>query len=76
MRENNDICSVSLRDLRRFNLLFDFFMKYLAQNKEKNNNYYYNNNNDITLVLINSMCLSLYFCYYIRLSNNKLRKNL
>ena len=70
VRENNDICSVSLRDLRRFNLLFDFFMKYLAQNKEKNNE------NDINKILINSMCLSLYFCYYIRLSNNKLRKEL
>ena len=57
MREHNDISSVSLRDLRRFNLLFEFFMKYLEERKE---------NNEENKILINSMCLSLYFCYYIR----------
>ena len=68
VREHNDISSVSLRDLRRFNLLFDFFMNYLKQNKEN-----YDENNQL---VIHSMCLSLYFCYYIRLSNNKLRKEI
>ena len=69
VRENNGISSISLRDLRRFNLLFDFFMKYLKQNNDSND---YEENQ----FLINAMCLSLYFCYYIRLSNNKLRKEI
>ena len=35
VRDNNDISSVSLRELRRFNLLFEFFIKYIGQKKEK-----------------------------------------
>ena len=64
IRELNDISSVSLRELRRFNILFDFFIDYFNK-KNKNDNIY-----------INSLSLCLYFCYYIRLSNNELRKEL
>ena len=70
IRDNNDISSVSLRELRRFNILFEFFVKYL-ENKNKNENKI--NNNDI---YISTLCLCLYFCYYIRLSNNKSRYEL
>ena len=69
IRDNNDVSSVSLRELNRFNILFDFFVEYL-NNKINDNN---NKNLDLD-IYINSLCLSLYFCYYIRLSNNKLRK--
>ena len=68
VRNQDDISSVSLRDLRRFNLLFEFFVKYLKQRNEA-----YDEENQI---LIKSMCLSLYFCYFIRLSNNKIRKEI
>ena len=66
IRDHNDVSSVSLRELRRFNILFDFFVDYLNNKKE-------NNNNDI---YIKALCLCLYFCYYIRISNNKLRNKL
>ena len=66
IRDHNDVSSVSLRELRRFNILFQFFTDYL-NNK--------NHNNDDQLY-INSLCLCLYFCYYIRLSNYKLREEL
>ena len=66
IRRYNDVSSVSLRELRRFNILFDFFIDYLKSKKEENTQDIY----------IHSLCLSLYFCYYIRLSNNKLRKEL
>ena len=65
VRDHNDISSVSLRDLRRFSLLFEFFVKYLKQRNEVYD--------EESQILIKSMLLSLYFCFYIRLSNNKLR---
>ena len=68
VRDNNDISSVSLRELRRFNLLFEFFIKYIEQRNEK-----YEEENQLLNICL---CLSLYFCYYIRLSNNKLRNEL
>ena len=75
IRENNDVSSVSLRELRRFNILFEFFFKYLNDKKDDNNN---NNNNKKNNEdkCIDSLYLCLYFCYYIRLSNNNLRKEL
>ena len=66
IRGLNDVSSVSLRELRRFNILFDFFIDYF--NKKKN----IGNKN----IYISSLCLCLYFCYYIRLSNNESRKEL
>ena len=68
IREHNDVSSVSLRELRRFNILFHFFVNYLTSKQE--NNTTINKNNDL---YIETLCLCLYFCYYIRISNNKLR---
>ena len=66
IRAHNDVSSVSLRELRRFNILFAFFVDYLQYRDE-----------DISGdIYIYSLCLCLYFCYFIRLSNNKLRKEL
>ena len=67
IRNHNDVSSVSLRELRRFNILFDFFVNYLTT---KHDNTTINKNNDL---YIDTICLCLYFCYYIRISNNKLR---
>ena len=72
IRDKNDVSSVSLRDLRRFNILFDFFVDYLKK-KNKTNDENEGNNNEI---YIHSLCLCLYFCYIIRLSNKKLRNEL
>ena len=68
MRENNNISTVSLRELRRFNILFEFCVKYLEERKEN-----YENGESL---LKQCLCLSLYFWYHIRLSNNKLREEL
>ena len=74
IRDNYDVSSVSLRELRRFKILFEFFVHYL---RNKNENQNMNNNEKIDNdIYINSLCLCLYFCYYIRLSNNKQRKEL
>ena len=71
IREHNDVSSVSLRELRRFNILFHFFVNYLTNKQE--NNTTINKNNDLYDLYIEAICLCLYFCYYIRISNNKLR---
>ena len=33
IRENNDVSSVSLREIRRFNIFFEFFYDYLRKKK-------------------------------------------
>ena len=62
-----DISSVSLREINRFGKLFSFFneeylKKYRKSNSEKNE------------LEIQSIALSLYFCYYLRLPSTELRK--
>ena len=66
IRGINDVSSASLRELRRFNILFDFFVDYFNKKKKIENKNIY----------MSFLCLCLYFCYYIRLSNNELRKEL
>ncbi len=62
IRKDHDESSVSLREVNRFNLLFEFFLKFLENN---------NNNNDKYLGSIN---LSIYLCYYLRIFNKESRK--
>ena len=86
IRDKNDISSVSLRDIKRFCILCDFFVEYYNKNKKlfKNINqeefpdefefrdYYLNlNKNDIYK---NSIKLSLYTCYYLRIRTMELRQ--
>ena len=91
IREFSDISSVSLREIRRFDLLFHWFMEYFNIKKtvfneviEENNKMnmkipeYINifmskNEGDLCIDSIN---LSLYMCYYIRISDKELRKKL
>ena len=62
-----DISSVSLREINRFGKFFSFFneeylKKYRKSNSEKNE------------LEIQSIALSLYFCYYLRLPSTELRQ--
>ena len=65
--KKGDISSVSLREINRFSKLFSFFHEkylkiYRAQNSSKNE------------LEIQSIALSLYFCYYLRLPLAELRQ--
>ena len=79
--------SVSLREVRRFIILYEFFVKYLQKKKDdivkddgakkynKSDSLYYK-----TLtrkdIFINAISLSIYICYYLRINSKKHRKKL
>ena len=79
IREKNGISSVSLREIKRFIIFYEFFLKYLNIRKEiinertitENENekikYYNLTQNEIKLYSIN---LSIYLGYYLRLTEN------
>ena len=83
IREYYDKSSVSLREIRRFNIFFDFFCKYLSLKKnnvntlmenlefEKEYSFYQSLNE--TNIIINAINLSIYICYYLRISNKELK---
>ena len=78
IRDNNGVSSVSLREIRRFIIFYEFFMKYLnirkeliikekIKEKETDIIKYANlTENDIKLYAIN---LSIYLGYYLRLTD-------
>ena len=83
IRENYDKSSVSLREIRRFNIFFDFFCNYLSFKKNNANTLmenldfekeysYYQSLNETNLI-INAVILSIYICYYLRISNKDLK---
>ena len=86
IREYYDKSSVSLREIRRFNIFFDFFCKYLSLKKnnvntlmenlefEKEYSFYQSLNE--TNIIINAINLSIYICYYLRISNKELKNKL
>ena len=64
IKEKSDISSVSLREINRFGKIYNFFYQvYLNRRVE---------NNDIKQR--NSIILSLYFCYYLKIPTTELRK--
>ena len=63
LKEKYDNSSVSLREIRRFGLFLEYFVKYF----EKDNCYEKINN---------SLNMSLYLCYYLRLSEKEYRDEL
>ena len=91
IRQYSDVSSVSLREIRRFDLLYHWFMEYfnikkgvfieIQEEKEKMKmkipQYIekFIKKKEETLC-IDSINLSLYMCYYIRISNKNLRKDL
>jgi len=80
VREYGDVSSVSLREINRFKRCYYFFIKYYEakkcalkeENKEEEINRL--NLNDIIIVKKKSIILSLYTCYYMKISNLELRK--
>jgi len=82
IKDNYDISSVSLRDIKRFNVFYEFFFDYLKDKKGKSNNLGKNDNSfkmkydkltefDLQKYSIN---LAIFICYYIKISNKKLRE--
>ena len=87
IRDNNDVSSVSLREIRRFVIFYEFFFEYLKNKKEKllfliedqmkNNKISFKydklTNFDCQIYAVN---LSIFICYYLRITNKKLREEL
>ena len=86
IRKNNDVSSVSLREIRRFNIFYEFFFNYL--NKKKDIKYdqlenkifegedkFYQKLNDFSLYVY-SVNLSIFVCYYLRLTDINSRNEL
>ena len=85
IREFNDKSSVSLREIRRFNIFYEFFCDYLkrrkeiikqTQNETTSNEakfYIYLDNYNLQVYSIN---LSIFICYYLRIIDKNKRKEL
>ena len=71
IRENYDASSVSLREIRRFNIFFKFFLDYL-KNKSQYKDYYVQTFD----LLLGTLNITLYLCYYLRISDKKIREDL
>ena len=86
IREKNDISAVSLREIRRVNIFYEFFYNYLNSKKD-----YYSKENQIELkeedskfyeslddysMQIYAMNLSIFLCYYLRITNKEQRAEL
>ena len=85
IRKKNGISSVSLREIRRFNIFYEFFYGYLKSKKEIDLNLPENkrmDNSDIEFykklneleLHIYSIILGVFVCYYLRITNMKERK--
>ena len=83
VREKNDVSSVSLREIRRFSIFYNFFVEYLRNKKQlfikmdqENENFeidrFYKNLTDYEIYLF-SINLSVFVCYYLRLTRKDFR---
>ena len=85
MKKNNDISIVSLREVNRFNVMLEFFFKYINERKNNNElkdtfeddiiNQFYQSKKDIEIFFC-AVNLSLFICYYLRLPDKQSRKDL
>ena len=86
IRNKNDISSVSLREIRRFNIFYEFFFDYLmkkkimidkAENKQLDSEDYqfYQKSNEYDFQKY-SIILSVFVCYYLRITDNGERNEL
>ena len=69
IRRNNDESSVSLREVNRFIILFQFFLNFLENRKENIFNYNIKEN------YIGAINLSVYLCYFLRIFNKNIRRD-
>ena len=68
IREQYDKSSVSLREIRRFGIFFEYFIKYFKSinlGKNKNNMLY---------LMKSSLNMTIYLCYYLRINDKEYRK--
>ena len=65
IREKYDRSSVSMREIRRFGIFFEFFIRYFSDK----------NYSDFKKMQL-SLNMTLYLCYYLRLNDKKDRKEL
>jgi len=83
IRDNYDKSSVSLREVKRYNIFFEFFFYYLKDKKEILNHivneepliFEYGKLTEFELQEY-AINLAIFICYYIRISNKQLRKDL
>ena len=86
IREFNDKSAVSLREIRRFNIFYEFFYDYLNKRKDfinneksyqfnENDKEFYQNLDDFSLQVY-AINLSVFVCYYLRITNKEYRKQL
>ena len=71
IRKLRDISSVSLSEINRINIFFDFFYYYLKEKTKYKQDYI-----DQFYLLKSALNLSIYSCYYLRISDNKERDKL
>ena len=90
IRKKNDVSSVSLREIRRFNIFFEYFYEYLSKKKEmkieeqteisiselEKENYNFYSKLEYKDIHIYSIILSIFVCYYLRIPENEVRKEL
>ena len=87
IRKNNDKSSVSLREIKRFNIFFEFFFDYLKMKKEKKLQVIegMQSSEEEPIDYINlkykdihiySIIMSIFVCYYLRIPDNKTREEL
>ena len=87
LREFNDISSVSLREIRRYTVFYEFFYNYLKNKKEKllhlienkmkegKIKFEYDKLTEFDLQIY-SINLSIFICYYLRIQDKEKRKEL
>ena len=66
-----DNSSISLRDVRRFTSFYDWFFKYLINESLQSELYI----KDSELLLKDCLNITIYFCYYLRISNPMYRED-
>ncbi len=70
IRDNNFSSSVSLREVRRYVILFEWFLTFLKEKEELFNDIL--KNYDISIEY-SAVLLSIYICYFIRMTDKNLR---
>ena len=75
IREIGDVSSVSLRELNKFRKCFNFFIEYYKNKKSVLNSEQINNEklNDEGIIKRKCIILSLFVCYYMKISDPKNR---